>query len=84
MIHHTMNHHMCATNNRYHLKTPDFGANLLINLLAGFTPANFPLLLQCVMAPITLLVVWVLRLRADAVARRYNKEHESSPRDKTK
>ena len=53
----------------YHLPSPDFGLNMLIVPMAGYSPRVHNTVLECLLAPIMVVIARVLVPIADSVVR---------------
>ena len=54
----------------YHLSSPDFGLNLLVAPMAGYSPRAYNTLLECFLAPIMVLIARILVPVADSVVKK--------------
>lgn len=50
----------------YHLPSPDFGHNVLVAASAGLTPRRYPIVLECLLAPVVVVALRVYGWVVDA------------------
>ena len=55
----------------YHLPSPDFGQNLMIAASAGLSPHMFPAVLECLLAPVVVVALWVFGRIVDGAVTNY-------------
>ena len=61
----------------YHIKTPDFGSNLLISsTMSSLTPRMYPLIVELFLSPLAVLAVTAFRFLIDNIVRRERRKRE--------
>ena len=65
---------------KYHLPGPDFGLNVLVSAMAGYSPRMYNVLVELLLAPILALLAWLLVPIADRVVRR-SKQSQAAASD---
>ena len=62
----------------YHLPGPDFGMNLMVSPMAGYSPRMYNVLLELLLAPLMVLFARLVVPLADRVVRRTRQREAAS------
>ena len=54
----------------YHIASPDFGQNLLVTSSASLTPRIYPIVLECLIAPVVVLALRIFGVLIDNIVMR--------------
>jgi hypothetical protein len=63
----------------YHLPSPDFGHNVMVAASAGLTPRRYPIVLECLLAPVVVAALRVFGLLVDAAVVRATSKAATAP-----
>ena len=60
----------------YHLPSPDFVQNLLMDNMASLSPRYLPVIVSCLIQPIVVLIMCVVRLICDRIVINVRKQEQ--------